>query len=109
MLAIRGALPFIKYVINLIELVTLSHFETKYTIFSILDFLFTSGRLIAQLWFMNYIRKNLGLPLHLLGEAIENVVNLITTLKNFYSACYLIYHLNRFYTQLNRKLKKSLF
>ena len=83
MLAIRGALPFIKYVVNLVESVTL------------LDFVFTSGRLIAQLWFMNYIRKNLGLPLHLLGETIENIFNLFTTLKNFYHSCFLIYHLNR--------------
>lgn len=92
----KALLPFIKYIINLLEIVTFSHFESKLTIFSVLDFVFTSTKLIIQLLLLNFIRTNLGMPLHLIADTIETVFGLINTLKNFINSCYLTYRLHRF-------------
>lgn len=92
----KALLPFIKYNINLIEIVTFSHFESKLTIFSVLDFLFTSTKLIIQLLSLEFIRRNFGLPLHLIADTIETIFGLFNTLKNFINSCLLTYRLHRF-------------
>ena len=75
--AIKLILPLIKYVINTFELFTYSNFEHKNTFFSILDFIFTTVKLVIRLLIMNYVRINFGLPLHLIGDAIEDVVRIV--------------------------------
>lgn len=96
----KALLPFLKYIINLIEIVTYSHFESKLTIFSVLDFVFTSSKLIIQLLLLDFIRRNLGLPIHLIADTIETVFSLINTLKIFINSCVLTYRLNRFLCHL---------
>ena len=93
----KALLPFLKYTINLLEIITFSHFESKLTIFSVLDFVFTSMKLIIQLLLLDFIRRNLGLPIHLIAETIETIFGLINTLKNFINSCALTYKLNRFF------------
>lgn len=72
LLFLKTLLPYIKYLINLLEVLTFSHFFFKQTFFSALDFFFTSTRLIIQILVINFIRINLGLPLHLIADTIEN-------------------------------------
>ena len=90
-----SALPFVKYVTNLFELVTYSHFESKATIFSVLEFVFTMAKTIIELLLINFIRKNFQLPIHLLAEYIETVANLIRTVRKFYSTISLIARINK--------------
>lgn len=90
-----SALPFIKYITNLFELVTFSHYESKQTMFSVLEFVFTMAKLIIELMLINFIRKNFVFPIHLFGEYIENIINLITTVRNFWNTIALILRLNK--------------
>ena len=39
---VKLTLPFIKYCISLVEMFVITHYEIKTTIFSVLDFIFTS-------------------------------------------------------------------
>lgn len=72
LLFLKTLVPYIKYVINLLEVLTFSHFFFKQTLFSALDFFFTSTRLIIQLLVINFIRLHIGLPLHMMAETVEN-------------------------------------
>ena len=103
----KALLPFLKYLINLLEIATFSHFESKLTIFSVLDFVFTSMKLIIQLGLLEFIRRKLGLPLHLVAETIETIFGLINTLKNFINSCILTYRLNRYFLVFKKKKKKK--
>lgn len=98
----KALLPFLKYSINLLEIATFSHFESKLTIFSVLDFVFTTLKLIIQLGLFDFIRRKIGLPLHLVAETIETIFGLVNTLKNFINSCVLTYRLNRF--KKNKKI-----
>lgn len=90
-----SVLPFIKYVVNLIELTTYSHYESKTTVFSILEFIFTMTKCVIELLLINFIRKNFQLPIHLLGEYLETSINLISTIKQFYNTFALMVRLNK--------------
>ena len=83
LLFLKGLLPFIKYSFNLFEILTFSHFEGKIMVFSVLEFLFSSARLILQLLLFNFIRLNFGLPLHLLADTLESLSALWNTVKKF--------------------------
>ena len=93
----KGLLPFVKYCVNLFEIITFSHFESKITMFSVLDFIFTTTKLVIELWFLNYIRLHMGFPIHLMGETFENIISLWNTFRNFYNSCVLTYRFNKLY------------
>ena len=88
-------LPFLKYVFNLLELVTLSHFESKQTLFAVFDFVFTMLKLIIELLLINFIRKNFMFPIHLFSEYIENIINLVNTVRTFYNTIALTFRLHK--------------
>jgi hypothetical protein len=44
---------------------------------------------------MYYIFINFGLPIHLLGEFLENLIMLYKTFSNFVNSIVLTYRLNR--------------
>lgn len=64
-------------------MLTFSHFEGKIMVFSVLEFIFSSARLILQLLLFNFIRLNFGLPLHLLADTLESLSALWNTVKKF--------------------------
>ncbi len=48
LLFLKALLPFIKYLFNIFELFTFSHFEHKLTIFSVFEFVFNSTKLVRK-------------------------------------------------------------
>ena len=88
-------LPFIKYMVNLFEILTYSNFGSKPTYFSVLDFVFTLTKLGLQLMLINFIRLTYGLPLYLIGDAIENIIGIFKAFKVFIRSCYLVYMIQR--------------
>lgn len=66
------------------------HFEFKSTFFSILDFMMTVMKLLIRLYTINFVREHFGMPIHLILDALYDILNLLTTFKNFRNAFKLI-------------------
>jgi hypothetical protein len=64
--------------------------------FKILDFGFTLVKLCMQLVLINYIRATYGLPIYLIGDAIENIVGIYRAFRVFMKSCYLVYMIKKY-------------
>jgi len=87
--------PCVKYFVNLVELLTLSHFEKKSTILSVVEFVFSVTTLLCELSLFIFIYQSFGIPLHLILETLETVSNLIGTVTTFYNSIVLVKKLNK--------------
>ncbi|CAD8075110.1 unnamed protein product [Paramecium sonneborni] len=90
LLPIRIALPFIKYVINLFEILTLSQFDSKQTIFSGLEVLSTMLKLCVQIMLFQYVLNTQGFLLILFVDTFENAFAMLKKLKAFYNQMKLV-------------------
>ena len=85
MLFIKGLPAYIKYIINLLEMVTLGRYESKMTIFSVIEFIFTVTRLLFQIAFFFKISNLIGVPYYMILDFIDTLRILAITLKNFFN------------------------
>ncbi|CAD8065493.1 unnamed protein product [Paramecium primaurelia] len=90
LLPIRIALPFIKYVINLFEIQTLSQFDSKQIIFSGLEVLSTILKLWVQIMLFQYVLNTQGFLLILFVDTFENAFAMFKKLKAFYNQVKLV-------------------
>ncbi|CAD8164913.1 unnamed protein product [Paramecium pentaurelia] len=90
LLPIRIALPFIKYVINLFEIQTLSQFDSKQIIFSGLEVLSTILKLWVQIMLFQYVLNTQGFLLILFVDTFENAFAMLKKLKAFYNQVKLV-------------------
>jgi len=94
-LLLKLGAPCVKYFVNLIELLTLSHFERKTTVLSVVEFAFTITTLLSELWLFIFIYQSFGIPLHLILETLETITNLVGTVTTFYNSIVLVKKLNK--------------
>lgn len=66
LLLVKQFAPFIKYIINVFEMATLSNFEFKSTFFTIVDFISTSICILIQIIMCVYVIRHHGLPFYIL-------------------------------------------
>ncbi|CAK79329.1 unnamed protein product (macronuclear) [Paramecium tetraurelia] len=95
LLPIRIALPFIKHVVNLFEILTLSQFDTKAIIFCGLDVLKTLFKLGVQILLFQYVLNSQGFLLILFVDGVENAYAMFNKIKVFYNQVKLIRMIER--------------
>ncbi|CAD8176315.1 unnamed protein product [Paramecium octaurelia] len=95
LLPIRIALPFIKHVVNLFEILTLSQFDTKAIIFCGLDVLKTLLKLGVQYLLFQYVLNTQGFLLILFVDGVENAYAMLNKIKVFYNQVKLIRMIER--------------
>ena len=72
---------------------TLSSFESKPVLFTVLDFLSTCVRLIFQAWWFWYIIDNTRYPLYILQDLIYSIISFFVKSASFYRGMKLTYKL----------------
>ncbi|CAD8166699.1 unnamed protein product [Paramecium pentaurelia] len=90
LLPIRITLPFLKYVINIFEILTFSQFDSKQIIFSGLEVLSTILKLCVQIMLFKYVLNTQGFLLILFVDTFENAFAMLKKLKAFYNQIKLV-------------------
>jgi hypothetical protein len=57
---------------------------------------FTLAKLTLQLLLINFIRLTYGLPLFLIGDAIENIVGIFKAFQVFFRSFYLVWMIKKY-------------